>query len=155
MNNWAASEIKFLTCPVPAIVLAFSALRGRDTDSIKSQRRRIGIRHSFNGMRPTKLERASRLRLTDFPGADWTASYGSIMAETGVCSNVAVRLRAEAAASIKPHRKGRRAFSFTDFDLDWKSLSTKKIMELTGVSRPLVYRMRKEYLQSNHTDITK
>jgi len=66
------------------------------------------------------------------------------MAETGVCSNVAVRLRAEAAGSIKPHRKGCRAFSFTDFDLDRAHLRTKKIMELTGVSRSLVYRMRGE-----------
>ena len=73
------------------------------------------------------------------------------MAETGVCSNVAARLRAEAAESIKPHRKGCRAFSFTDFDLDRGRSKT----ELPGVSRPLVYRMRKEYLQSNHTDITK
>ena len=139
----ASRGLAFLCWPIPKGSVAAGALRGRAPPQHELSVRGCAVEvarrspHGTGAPRPIAKVNMSTLKLTDFPGADWTASYRSIMTETGVCSNVAVRLRAEAAASIKPHRKGRRAFSFTDFDLDWKSLSTKKIMELTGVSRPL------------------
>jgi len=98
---------------------------------------------------PRKNFGRPKYELTDFPGMNWDVPIRQIMQETGISEHCAVRLRAEAGQSVKPLRKGRRAFRYTDFDVDWSDkTSTKKLEKLTGLSRTLVYRMRKQWRES-------
>lgn len=85
--------------------------------------------------------------LEDFPGVNWNQKLSTLCSKLGIGIKSACRLRSEAKAEAQslwhPTRPGNRGYDPADFPgLDW-SKSTKSIMQVTGLSRTTVYRLRR------------
>jgi len=151
---WSKQEDQFLHCPIPAPYLAKGALSDRSAESIRWRRRQLRIVYylsytsSFVAISGRKAGRKKE-QLKDWPDVDWDKSIEELQYETDLGQRTVWRLRKEAtlATNGKPYREGRRGYSFSDFPgVNWdEKNSTKSIIKDTGLSRPVVYRLRAEW----------
>tara|TARA_R110002110_G_scaffold8326_10_gene41911 strand:- start:337 stop:891 length:555 start_codon:yes stop_codon:yes gene_type:complete len=149
---WTSEEDQFLRCPIPATYLACGALSSRGAESVRWRRRLLGIYSdhywgpfvTITGKNPGRR----RTCLEDHPGVDWTLSVDALTTITGLGDGTVRQLRREAPRTggpQKPHRVGRRGYSYTDFpDVDWTA-RVVEIMAEAGVSSPIAYRLRAEW----------